>query len=432
MLIGIGATVYGGVAAALKYLLKATFTRADTGPIANGTVLNSAALGVEDGSLTVVDTSTGTVEVLSNKLKVTGSEAWNTTGWYSQNVSRAIGKTCIVDYTTAGNIGDCILGLAASTTGYADFDASFFSGLSNLSTYNQNTQRFLGTVLVTGTQYTFAFVLGGYDVNGVPYKSGDTKANFVYGSSAFIKGGIYASWTLYCRDERFNTATLYVKTTRHTATGSSTFDNLRIPDKDLSAVLQPTVLDTFTDTNGTALTAHTSDVGAGAWTAPEGGIIAVQSNKASRLSLGTGGAWYPAVKDFGLSDGFIETVIQFSAPTYGVIVFRYINSANYWRVQCDATAGFFYIIEVAAGVTTNRAGGAYTWSLSTDYKITLVLNGQNLSVFANGTNKMSYSGATSGQTVTSHGFSVLTGVTLDNMACFPRTSATYETEFGAV
>jgi len=429
MLIGIGATVYGGIAAALKYLLKSTFTRADTGAIANGTVLNSAALGVENGSLTVVDTDAGTVEVLGNVLKITNT-AGVVTGIYGASVGRSIGVTLLSSFT---------INTAGSST-HLGFNSS---ASIDVATYRQGTFRMeVGSTVYYGfgeyvavsnsplavsTEYQMALVIGGYDVNGVPYKIGDTKSNFTYGMTLMIKGGAYTNWTLFWKSTAGNAATLYPVSSGWTYV--NTLDNFRIPDKDLSAVLQPVVLDTFTDANGTALTAHTSDVGAGAWTNLVG-TFDIQSNVANCTSVGAtayGGSTAVAVKNCGISDGVLE-VVNPSTGNDRLLVFRATDKDNMWFAT--VWLGNMKLSEITAGVHTYRASSTPT--MTAGGKITVILDGQNISAFYNGANKIGYTSSVR-QTVATHGFGAWgTTMTIDNFACFPRTSATYETEFGAV
>jgi len=65
----------------------------------------------------------------------------------------------------------------------------------------------VGTYAAT-TQYLTAIVLGGYDINGVPWHQGAV-GTFDYGAAWYIRGGIYTNWTLLWRSKNQNITPLY-------------------------------------------------------------------------------------------------------------------------------------------------------------------------------------------------------------------------------
>jgi len=274
--------------------------------------------------------------------------------------------------------------------------------------------------IVNSTEYDYAIVLGGYDVNGVPWHPGEAAANYLYGAAYYIKGGIYTAWTLLWRDTTQNTATLYAASSNYHAAG--TLDNFRIPDADLSATHQPVNLSTFSSDG--ELSAYTPDVG-GAWTENIGDWdTATNVLKATALGIAT----FTGVAN-SMYDAKITTPA--SGTTSAGLVVRGADytgaSEDYWYVKVTpGTAGTDWaLIEYVAGTPTVRASGDVDWVAATAYNIRVICYGQTIDCFANGANKISYTSAASGQTATGFGLrdEGNANMTFDNVALFYRTSA---------
>ncbi len=222
--------------------------------------------GVQDGSLTVVDTGAGTVKVKTNELEIVGSGTWGETGVYSTNgTTRSLGQAAFGKFRNVlasnsaalgwNEVADVDLGSAAG-----DRWVTFIT-TDNIKVGIAKDAAFEVGDAVDATNYQMLCVLGGYNSSGVPYKSGDTVGDFKYGVSFWIKGGTFTLWTLIWKDATQNAATLYGAFGAASATAY--FDDLYIPTNALTpaTMFQPRFLDTFTGTNGDSLVStHEPDV----------------------------------------------------------------------------------------------------------------------------------------------------------------------------
>ena len=414
---------------ALTYLLRATFNAANQG-YANGQVLDTVAEGVQDGQLTVVEVD-GTLAIVSNKCALTPNTtpAWGDQGFYSQAITRNLGLTLLSTISKTA--------LAVHSAGPAWFDAQAVSwsdavaGCNIYITtslavwYGSGNPVDTGGIFAVNTDYTIALVLGGYDSGGVPWRSGEPTASYLYGSSVYLKGGSYATWTLIWKDSGLNTATLHAGLAAYNAAG--TIDNFRVPDKSLSAVLQPTCLSTFTAANGTSLDAITPEVG-GAWT-EDVAEIDIQSNKANAVA-----ADKIATVSSGISDCIVDATLLSTSVADGgpAIVLRYTDSTHHWLAQMNNKQNETRLWELDGG-STERASTAVAIATSAEYDMRAICDGEQIDVFIDGGNKISYGSATVNKAVTVHGINLRnTNDTADNFAVFARTSSTFDDEFDAV
>ncbi len=101
--------------------------------------------------------------------------------------------------------------------------------------------------------------------------------------------------------------------------------------------------DTFTDTNGTNLTAHTSDSGA-TWVA-EAGTIVINSNVAKINAVER---YSYTVTD---KDGFARVAVKGSGTVF--LFFRYVDTNNYWFVEFDTVADDVTLFKKVAGAVTS-------------------------------------------------------------------------------
>ena len=419
--------IMGGVGG-ITYLLRALFTAADQG-YSNGQVLDTVVEGVQDGQLTVVEVD-GTLAIVSNKCAFTAQStpAWGDLGFYSQAITKVLGKTWLHEHTHTTQDNQV----------WGFYDAPGMGG-SSLYLWQTSLSAFRTSPTAIGlveflnndsTQATdLALVLGGYDSNGVPWRSGETAADYLYGAAFFVKRVVDSAWSLIWRTAQNNASPLYV--TANLRSGVGTLDNFRVPTATLEAVLQPTCLSTFTAANGTSLDAITPEVG-GTWT-EHSGDFEIQSNKAQDTESSR------ATVDSGIADVIVDVTVNISntAANYdgAGLTLRYADADNRWVCWSDADNNTFDLIEVTGGVSTVRATASPTVNFSTDYDIRAVCEGTTIDGFFDGGNKITYGSASAGQTNTKHGLltvSIGGGHTLDNFACYARQSAVYDSTLDSV
>ncbi len=411
---------------ALTYLLRATFDAADQG-FADAQVLDTEAEGVTAGQLTVVEVD-GTLAIVSNKCAFTAQTTPTTgdQGFFSQAITRAIGQTLLFT-VQSDNTGN-------DTTAIGFFDTTDLQNASALLTTSLASTAGVVVVIpdgtgrrvfdwVASTDYTFAVVLGGYDINGVPLTASDDKANFLFGASLYVKGGVFTTWTLLWKNPDLDTSTGFAAFGTFNAIGD--IDDFRVPDRDLSDVLLSSALSTFTASNGTSLDAITPEVGP-AWT-EESGNWDIQSNRAN-----PDGAAIATVAS-GEADAVIDCIVNGGTSDNPAIVLRLSNTSNLWYLQADRANDLLELHEVNATVDTVRASAAVTIGDSTDFDLRAIADGQTIDGYLDTVNKISYALASLNETVENHGIRAETTLgQFDNFAVFARTAAVYDTEFDAV
>jgi pectate lyase len=160
--------------------------------------------------------------------------------------------------------------------------------------------------------------------------------------------------------------------------------------------------DNFVGTNGTALTAHTMDVGPG-WTQRTADVgMAIQSNTAQYAD--------DALDIYTASCNYSDVTIRlgvniFSAFTTSVqngLVARFSDTNNYWRLTIQ-TSGVLALTETSGGTVTQRASASVTINTGTTYTLQLVASGSSMTGTLNGGNSINYASAASNQTVKNHG-----------------------------
>jgi hypothetical protein len=119
----------------------------------------------------------------------------------------------------------------------------------------------------------------------------------------------------------------------------------------------PYIVDDFTGTNGTALTAHTANLG-GSWTAASG-VTWIESNTAQWHS----GLGFQVIDTGHADEDITATFIQGTASS-GAIVFRYTSTSNFWYLLMNYNQNYFSIYKDAATVITDMGdtpltGGSY-------------------------------------------------------------------------
>ena len=146
----------------------------------------------------------------------------------------------------------------------------------------------------------------------------------------------------------------------------------------------PTTLlyDTFTDTDTTALSAHTPDINTtgGSWALLNSSDIQIISNEAK--VVGSPGDNVLYLMNVGVTDFTLTATFKLSnqASCYAMFTTRAANSAGSgWRVQCVHNAKC-----VLFEASTSRATGTTTtFSDGTYYDFKMVLSGTSVKVYIN-------------------------------------------------
>lgn len=373
----------------VTYLLDAPFTGDDQG-YTNGQILNTAAEGVTTGYATVVE-GDGTLAISSNKLAFTAQTTpdYADQGLFSLAITRALGRIgCVtvnldatdravlpLAWSTVEGIGCGFSGGGAN--GVIAFTTSAeirFYYTDGSGTYIDNLGAYAGS-----TDYQLALVLGGYDSNGVPYRTGEAAADYKYGEALFIKGGAFTNWALLWRDTRNNTATLYAIFSNYNATG--TLDDLKVTDTTYPDLLTP----------GTySATPNASDT-------------------------------FTHQADFYLEFD-VDTVPNGDEI---IVKFRIQDATNYWQVTVDSS-GNLDLDEIASGSPTQR--GTDAGNVGNGDRITIIADDDTIYVFEAGNKRITYTSATNFKTETDGEVDALgTGGAVANLSVFERSGGSYDT-----
>lgn len=411
----------------LHYLLRASFNVPDQG-YADGQVLDTIAEGIHNGTLTIVEVD-GTLAVVSNKCAFTAqaTPAWGDLRFCSQAITRVLGRGLLTTYNTNATttLGYPIIWGKATHFAYANL----IYGISLLAAAKLGIHVLGGVesptvaAYVASTDYQVAIILGGHDSNKTPWRAGQATASYLYGAACFVKGGVFVDWTLLWRTAHNNTPTLYGWFRPYNAAG--TIDNFRVPDVDLSEVLQPTALSTFTADNGTSLDAITPEVG-GAWT-EQSGDWDIQANKANPDGAAI------ATVDTVIANALVDCVVNGGVADQPAIVLRFLDTSNYWYLQADRANNQIELHEYNATVDTVRASAAIAINDSTDYDLRAIADAQTINGFLNTGGKISYALAALNETATVHGIRAEnTAGRFDNFTIYSRTSSVYDSVLGGV
>ncbi len=434
----------GGMGERISYFLRAFYKNITDGGYTDGQVINTMEEGCDIGQLTVVEKD-GTLAAASDKAAFTAQATadWADLGVYSGAITKALGRT----FFGTGNVGATnknayILNASDSATvdmsggGGNKVYAFLFNSNTKLRAYYTATLFAEFGAYSASTDYEFAIVHGGYDSNGVPWKSGDTASSFLYGAKFYVKGGAFSAWTLLYSTPEDNTSTLYAVLSNYDATG--TLNNLIAPDYDFSPVLQPDFLETFSgsgsidagtpdvDTSGNGWTQRVSDAD-WRYDTGKGELTTAGSDPANNAKERF--AWF----DVGVSDGEFEADVKYDSGAAGAngIIFRTsaetANGLNIWRYILSA-GGDEELTQVEDGAVTKRANAAHGAVNGTFYKLKVIINGTTITCYRDGAQKLQYTSATFNQTATRMGIRAdsrkLTDKAFDNVAVWPRTDTT--------
>lgn len=161
----------------------------------------------------------------------------------------------------------------------------------------------------------------------------------------------------------------------------------------------PVVLlrDTFTDTDATALAAHTMDVGAG-WTVHAGTWV-VSGNRATKTA--SNNTHQTASADAGQADVTAQTT--FTTGTSGGLAARLTDNSNFWGLElAPGGGGTLKLYENNAGSFTTRASAFPPVTGGQSYELRLSMAGTSLTAFLGGITRFAYSSAFN-QGATRHG-----------------------------
>lgn len=213
----------------------------------------------------------------------------------------------------------------------------------------------------------------------------------------------------------------------------------RIPDVDLSAVLQPLCFDSFLDANGTSLDAHTPDVDdvGGGWTSARWntgvgpGAGDIQGNQA-RLTTQEGGF----VIDAGVGDAIavVDWATAVAVPNRNGLVLRYQQDGDMWAYAVREDNNDVRILERNGNATTERASAVVVINEGVTYRLVAICDDEDITCFIDGGDRITYGSAAFLKTETEFGIVRFSGddaTRLDNFHVHTRRSAVYDTTFGA-
>lgn len=147
------------------------------------------------------------------------------------------------------------------------------------------------------------------------------------------------------------------------------------------------VSDSFTDTDGTLITAHTPEIG-GAWVAQSGYAPATQSAiNAGRVYSPTTLGTYRNTATPPSADYYVETVIDFlsdiASDAVGVIARANAASNNFYFARFSRGSNNFRMFKQVNGVATQLGTALSASFTSGTYKLKLVCQGDTISMYVN-------------------------------------------------
>jgi hypothetical protein len=119
------------------------------------------------------------------------------------------------------------------------------------------------------------------------------------------------------------------------------------------------------------------------------------------------------------ADGFVNFTWTPVAAESLELDIRRADDDNRWVIRCDQAGSTIKLIERNAGVETERASAAQTWTAGTAYTIQARAVGDDIRTFVDSVAKNTYTSATFNNTAT--GVKVAGFATGANLAAFPRT-----------
>lgn len=167
------------------------------------------------------------------------------------------------------------------------------------------------------------------------------------------------------------------------------------------------LLDTFVDSNGTALTAHSMNIGPG-WFTGFGSVTTIQNNNAS-VTLASSGTTV-TLAESGSSDVVIQCHVTATfVPNFlAGLAFRWVDSSNYWAFWYQTASSGFELRKYVSGVPTVVASAASTWSNGATKNFRLQTSGSNITAYIDGSSILSTSSSDM-QGATKHGLIAIAG-----------------------
>lgn len=169
------------------------------------------------------------------------------------------------------------------------------------------------------------------------------------------------------------------------------------------------VSDSFTDTTGTDLSAHTvspTNVPGGSWTELTNTWQIAGGVNAGLITSGAQNS--SASIPCGFADGNLSVEADSAATNTATsgdcgLIVRASDSNNFFKFGVNAQADAFRIVERNGGTNTTRATTSITITPGTYYTVTVNLNGQTVTAQLDGANEISYGSAALNETVENHG-----------------------------
>ncbi len=170
--------------------------------------------------------------------------------------------------------------------------------------------------------------------------------------------------------------------------------------------------DTFTDADGTNLTAHTMNVGPG-WTVADGTFEINANNQVQATVVSGSQAKATAISDAGIANISLACNL-YTGDANGVgLNLRYKDTGSFWNAALATSANELRIFQIESGLPTERAAVALTLAPSTWYTLTFTADGNALTATV-GASSCNYT-STYNNDQTSHGIrSTSTSQAFDN------------------
>lgn len=183
--------------------------------------------------------------------------------------------------------------------------------------------------------------------------------------------------------------TYYYRVSSYNAVADSPPSNVANATTGSSGPVQ-VLSDTFTDTNGTLLSAHSPDLkpAGSVWDLAGSLGFDIQANKARPLCVSD--AYSFAAIEAGAADVLISADItwHYAANRQQGLILRWQDANNFWAAKLSPAAGLLVIIERNAGVETVRDSVAPT--LGATNNLQFISSGNNLSVLLDGVPALAY------------------------------------------
>lgn len=290
------------------------------------------------GALTVTDT-TNKLSVSAGNLAVAdGTTAWNTTGVYGAGCTRTPGRSILARLTPADTLSYSQIGWLTSAA-IGQLYGAYFDYSAKLH------PAYAGVgVATTAATYTSATA---YDIAVVLRASG-----FVM----LVRGGSYTTWTIVWIDNARTDATVYPGVAVYS--GARTIANLRVVDL------------------------------GGAWASDYGICTDRKATSAATDTI------------THTANCLVEHTITAATGVTQELWVRRTDASNGWIVRMDQAGSTIKLIELVAGVETERASTAQTWTNATQYRVVVVCDGTTITPYVANVAKTGYASATTNQSAT--------------------------------